>query len=329
MAKLQRMQNGDSMRNKRRSFADDGWAVWIDGDDVSTVYLNDWLSPRGHSFVDLAVRIRGIQATRSLSLFIPFSVSKEELRDISLLLQDEQILRATFSAGCIIDYLKNDCTSEVAYNGRTVDLVHISRFGFSLEPLADGTMLSVDLEALREYLVNDEAYFLFRLPHKSLDEVFCRKINVGGLLGRVRDLLTTPVLSEKYGYSVRINEARLLPPEINRIGAFHRQKLKKAVITLSINDAYEVSDRNCYRIRRLEENLYRSYVPEGFSCEDVITYQWNQTREYNLQGHFNFYLEIGRESISRTSMFAYMILLLMVGAGGNALWTLIQFLLGW
>lgn len=312
------------MKNKQKSFADDGWAVWIDGDDVSTVYLNDWLNPQGKSFVDIAIRIRGVRATKSLNVYIPFRVSEAELTDTSLLLRDEQILRATFSAGCIIDYLKNDYTSEIAYNGRTIDLVHISRFGFTLAPLADGTLLSVDLEKLRTYLANDEAYLLFRLPHKSLDDVFRKKINVGGLLGRIRDLITTPVVSEKYGYSARINEARLLPSEINRIGVFHRQKLKKAVITLSINAAYEINDRNCYRIRRLEENLYHSYVPEGFSCEDVITYQWNQTREHNLQGHFNFYFDITKESVSRTSMVVYMILLLVVGAAGNALWELVK-----
>ena len=314
------------MKKKQKSFADDGWAVWIDGDDISTVYLNDWLNPQGKSYVDIAVRIRGVLTTKSLNIFIPFSVSETELIDTSLLLQNEQILRATFSAGCIIDYLKNDCTSEVAYNGRTIDLVHISKFGFTLKPLANGTLFTADLERLREYLANDEAYFLFRLPHKSLGDVFHREIDVGGLLGRIRDLITTPVISEKYGYSVRINEARLLPTEINRIGPLHRQKLKKAVITLSINDSYEVGDRNCYRIRRLEEDLYRSYVPEGFSCEDVITYQWNQTREHNLQGHFNFYFDIGKESVSRTSMLAYMLLLLMVGATGNAIWELIKFL---
>lgn len=316
------------MKNKQKSFADDGWAVWIDGDDVSTVFLNDWLNPQGHSFVDIAVHIRGVQATKSLNIYIPFPVTEKELFDTSLLLRDEQILRATFSTGCIIDYLKNECTSEIAYNGRTVDLVHISKLVFSLKQLADGTLFSADLEKLREYLANDEAYFLFRLPHKSLDDVFRQRINVGGVLGRVRDLITTPVVSEKYGYSVRINEARLLPSEINRIGAFHRQKLKKAVITLSVNEKYEINDRNCYRIRRLEEKLYRSYVPEGFSCEDVITYQWNQSREQNLQGHFNFYIDIGKESVSRTSMFVYMILLLVVGAAGNALWDLIKFLFG-
>ena len=314
------------MKNKHKSFADDGCAVWIDGDDTSTIYLNDWLDPQGKSFVDVAVRIRGVRATRSLSLYIPFRVCAEELTDISLLLKDERILRATFSAGCIIDYLKNDCTSEIAYNGRTLDLVHLSRFGFSLTPLADGSLLTVDLERLQPYLANDEAYVLFRLPHKSLDDIFRQQINVGGLLGRVRDLITTPVVSEKYGYSVRINEARLLPPEINRIGAFHRQKLKKAVVTLSVNEKYEINDRNCYRIRRLEEDLYRDYVPKGFSCEDVITYQWNQTREHNLQGHFNFYFDIVRESVSRTSMVVYMILLLIVGAAGNALWDLMKLL---
>ena len=30
------------MSKKRRKFADDGWAIWVDGDDTSTVYINDW-----------------------------------------------------------------------------------------------------------------------------------------------------------------------------------------------------------------------------------------------------------------------------------------------
>ena len=45
---------------KQRKFADDGWAIWIDGEDTSTVYINDWLNPKGKSFVDLGIRIRGV-----------------------------------------------------------------------------------------------------------------------------------------------------------------------------------------------------------------------------------------------------------------------------
>lgn len=40
------------MSIKTRKFADDGWEIWIDGDDRSTVYLNEWINPKGKSYVD-------------------------------------------------------------------------------------------------------------------------------------------------------------------------------------------------------------------------------------------------------------------------------------
>ena len=141
---------------------------------------------------------------------------------------------------------------------------------------------------------------------------------------RLRDLITTPVVSEKYGYSIRINESRLLPEEITRIGMFHRQKLNKAAITISVDENYELNDSGCYRIRRLEENLYKEYLPTDYRTEDIITYQWNQNREDNFQGQFNFYYSITRESISKGSMLLYMILLLSIGVIGDAVSNAVQ-----
>ena len=316
------------MASKNKRFADDGWAVWVNGDDNSTVYINDWLTPMGDSFVDFAVRIRGVKSSVSLHVYVPFSVTKDEITDVSLSFKDEGVLRATFSAACIIDYKKNECTSEIAYNARTIDLVHISCLEYELKPLSNGTLITVDLEKLQEYLANDEAYFLWRMPHKSLNEIFKPHINVGGLLTRLRDLITTPVVSEKYGYSIRINEARLLPDEINRIGAFHRQKLKKAVITISIGEDYSMNDANCYRIRRVEKDLYKTYVPKCFNCDDAITYQWNQNRDTDMLGHFNFYFDVSREYISKMSMLLYMILLMVVGIIGGFLEDLINLVFG-
>jgi hypothetical protein len=60
------------MSKKQRKFADDGWAVWVDGDDTSTVYINDWLNPKAKSYVDIAVRIRGVKVSRGLCVYIPF-----------------------------------------------------------------------------------------------------------------------------------------------------------------------------------------------------------------------------------------------------------------
>ena len=315
------------MPKKHRKFADDGWAVWIDGDDTSTVYINNWLNPKGKSYVDMAIRVRGIQATKALNVYIPFVVSPDEIEDVSLLFKDTKILQATFSAACIVDYKKNEHTSEIAYNGKTIDIVHISTLTYQTKLLADGTLMNINLEELRPFLDNDEAYFIWRMPHKSLDEIFKPRVSMGNVMGRLRDLLTTPVVSEKYGYSIRVNESRLLPEEITRIGAFHRQKLKKAVITISIDENYELNDSGCYRTHRLEENLYEDYLPKDYNREDVITYQWHQNREYNLQGQFNFYYTIAKDSISRGSMFLYMTLLTIIGVFGNLiasyLWELI------
>ena len=315
------------MPKKHRKFADDGWAVWIDGDDTSTVYINNWLNPKGKSYVDMAIRVRGIQATKALNVHIPFVVSPDEIEDVSLLFKDTKILQATFSAACIVDYKKNEHTSEIAYNGKTIDIVHISTLAYQTKLLADGTLMNINLEELRPFLDNDEAYFIWRMPHKSLDEIFKPRVSMGNVMGRLRDLLTTPVVSEKYGYSIRVNESRLLPEEITRIGAFHRQKLKKAVITLSIDENYELNDSGCYRTHRLEENLYEDYLPKDYTREDVITYQWHQNREYNLQGQFNFYYTISKDSISRGSMTLYMLLLTVIGVFGNLiasyLWELI------
>lgn len=316
------------MAKKQRKFADDGWAVWIDGEDTSTIHINDWLNPTGKSYVDIAIHIRGIKSSKSLNVYVPFFVLNEEIEDVSLFFENTKILQAIFSAACIVDYMKNPHTSEIAYNGKTVDIVHISTTGFKAEPLSDGTLIRVDLQKLQPYIDNDEAYFIWRMPHKSLDAIFKPYIDVGNVMERLRDLITTPVVSEKYGYSIRINESRLLPEEITRIGMFHRQKLNKAVITISVGENYELNDTGCYRIRRLEENLYQAYLPSDYPTEDVITYQWNQSRENNFHGHFNFYYSITRDSVSKGSMFLYMILLLTVGVISNAIFNAIQALIG-
>lgn len=316
------------MPKNQRKFADDGWAVWVDGDDTSTVYINDWLNPKGKSYVDIAVRIRGALNVKSLNVYVPFSVTKKEIDDVSLLFRDTKILQATFSAACIVDYKKNAHTSEIAYNGKTVDIVHISTLEYQLQQLSEGALISVDLEALRPFLDNDEIYFVWRMPHKTLDDIFKPHVDVKNVIDRLRDLITTPVVSEKFGYSVRINESRLLPEEITRIGGFHRQKLKKAVITISVDENYEMNDAGCYRIRRLEENLYKTYLPADYETEDVITYQWNQNREDNFQGQYNFYYSITRESVSKGSMLLYMILLLTVGVIGDLVSEVVKAALG-
>jgi len=316
------------MAKKQRKFVDDGWAVWSDGDDIFTVYLQDWLNPKGDSYVDLAIRIRNVKVSTRVRVYVPFPVSREEIEDVSLLFNDTKILQAVFGSACIIDYKKNDFTSEIAYIGKTVDILHISTLGYQLSELSDGTLIEFDLKPIQPFIDNDEAYFIWRMPHKSLDNLFKSGVGAGSLASRFRDLVTSPTLSEKNGYSVRINEPRLLPEEITRVGSFHRQKIKKAVITISVSEDYDINDEGCYRIRHLEDDLYGAYIPKGYKTDDVISYQWHQNRESNLQGQFNFYYNITKNSISGLSMTVYMILLMALAVAGEILGDFAKTLLG-
>ena len=307
------------MAKKRRKFVDDGWAIWSDGDDIFTIYLQDWLNPKGESYVDLAIRIRNVKASSRMRVYVPFDVSREEIEDVSLLFNDTKILQAVFGSACIVDYKKNDFTSEIAYIGKTVDILHISTMEYQLSELSDGTLMDINLAPIQPFIDNEEAYFIWRLPHKSLNRLFKSRVGAGSLLSRFRDLITSPMLSEKHGYSVRINEPRHLPEEITRVGSFHRQKIKKAIITISVSEDYDINDEGCYRIRHLEDDLYGEYIPKRFKTDDVISYQWHQDRESNMQGQFNFYYNITRNSISGGSMTVYMILLMLLAVMGEIL----------
>ena len=70
------------MGSKKRKFADDGWALWIDGDDRSTIYLNEWINPKGKSYVDISVRVYGAKGTKAVNFFVPFVIEKSELNSL-------------------------------------------------------------------------------------------------------------------------------------------------------------------------------------------------------------------------------------------------------
>lgn len=316
------------MGNKKRKFADDGWALWIEGDDRSTIYLNEWINPKGKSFVDVSVRIYGAKSTKNVNFFVPFSIENGEITDLSYLLSEPAALRALFNTNGKVDAEKTRYTSELRYDNRTVSLINLTDEFVKTKPVAYGTLISVDFTFIEDYITSDEAYLIFRIPHKTLDGVFAPTIDVGRVIDKINSLIQSPILSEKYGYSIRINEARLLPPEINGIGELHEQRIRKALVTISLSDEYEMNDSTCYRIRRLEAELNRNYAPVGYDCSDAITYQWVEERDFNMKAHYNFYFTMEHNQISKLSMFVYLFIVLLIGALGGAIYDLFRLMFG-
>lgn len=312
------------MSIKTRKFADDGWGIWIDGDDRSTVYLNEWINPKDKSYVDIGVRIYGAKKANDLNIYVPFEITEHEIADLSVELSDDNILRGLFNTNGIVDAEKNEYTSELRYDGRTVSLINLSKEILKAKRVAEGTVITAALNKIQQHITSDEAYVIFRIPHRTLDKVFTPQMNVRGSIERLKELISSPVVMQKYGYSIRINEARLLPSEINKIEVLHQQRIRKALVTISIDEAYELNDSNCYRIRRMEEDLYKDYAPHGYDCKDVITYQWVEERDKNMKAHYNFYFNIVHSKISQNSVLLYMLIMLLTAVAGNAIYGLIR-----
>ena len=316
------------MENKKRRFADDGWALWIDGDDRSTFYLNEWINPKGKSYVDISVRVYGANNAKTVNLFVPFVVEDNEITDLSYMLSDGSALRMLFNTNGKVNSERTKYTSELRYDNRTVSLINLSSEFTIVKNVSYGTVITVDFEFINDCITSDEAYLIFRIPHKTLDKVFAHAIDVGSLLDRINSLIQSPIISEKYGYSIRINEARLLPPAINEIEELQEQRIRKALVTISLGDEYEMNDSTCYRIRRLEAELNRGYAPDGYDCSDAITYQWVEERDHNMKAHYNFYFTMEHNEISKISMFVYLLLVLLIGALGGAIYDLFKLMLG-
>jgi hypothetical protein len=314
--------------NKKRRFADDGWALWIDGDDRSTIYLNEWINPKGKSYVDISVRVYGAKEANEVNFFVPFEIEKNEITDLSYMLSDSSALRALFNTNGKVDSEKTKYTSELRYDNRTVSLINLANEFVTVKKVSYGTVITVNINFIKDFITSDEAYLIFRIPHKTLDEVFAPAIDVGSMFDRINSLIQSPIISEKYGYSIRINEARLLPPEINEIEDLQEQRIRKALVTISLGDEYEMNDSTCYRIRRLEAELNRGYAPQGYDCSDAITYQWVEERDHNMKAHYNFYFTMEHNEISKISMLVYLLLVLLIGAMGGAIYDLFKLLFG-
>ena len=311
------------MGSKIRRFADDGWAVWIDGDEKSTVYFNEWINPGGKNYVDVGIRIYGARNAREANIFIPFEITKEEIEDLSSMLTDAEILRGVFNNSCRVNENKDSNLLDIKYGKHELNVLKLSDRSASVQKLSTGALITIGIEKMRNLLTADELYLLFRIPHKSMNAVFEKKDDMTGFVRKLHESITSPVVTEKYGYAIRINEARLLTPEISDIEALHQQNLRKALVSISISDDYELNDYSCYRIRRLEENLYRDYAPCGFDCSSAISYQWVEERDNDKKTHYNFYFDISCSAVSKKSLVLYFCIVLTVAAAGNTLYGLL------
>lgn len=296
---------------KQKMLINDGFAIWLDGNNKQfDVHINEWMMPLFGNFIEFGIRVYEANHVNKIGLFIPFYITESEIVDLSSSLENEPVARGIFNAYCKITSYSNCPISEIEYKGRKENIIKLSFLKKHIEKCCQGTIIYFDISYVHTILTQNEIYIRFRVPHKSLDVLFFNKKQ------NLKSLFESPVIKYQFNYIMKINDIRSLPQEVRCIPELSSQDIKKIVVLISCKEDYDIDDKECYKIRLLEKDLFSSHVPPNFDCNNVITYQWREQSKKN----YVFKFVINNESISKKSLFEYAIIVIVLSAIGSALW---------
>ncbi len=191
------------------------------------------------------------------------------------------------------------------------------------EESSGGVLLTVDCKPFAQ-LINSEQceegyhkgfYIRFRVPHISLEKSTRKKGVYSGIITE------TPSRNTIIQYMQRVNERRALPYKLfEKYPYIENQYISKAMSMLAVNNKYEISDTECYKIRQLEYKLHDMYIPEGFiegrHFDEVNVYQWKivNKNDDSRTNSFVFNIKIQRDDTKLIDWIRYSVVGLISGA---------------
>lgn len=318
------------MATIKNKFSNDDFAIWFSGSKnflnlnfknffYFDVHINEWLNPKNENYIDLGIRIYNTHKISSCNIFVPFLITSNELVDLYDKFQDENIARGIFNANCILDKEHVNSIIEIQYNDRNENIIKLSCLYPCVTSIGNGSLINLNFDNIKCKLTSSETYIRFRLPHKTIDNLFNSKKH------NYKRAIESPIITDIYSYVININEVRSLSPYIRNIFPKSSQKINKVILTSSINSEYNIDDATCYRIRYLEGDLYSNYVPDTFSCDNVITYQW--LSEKSMKNHYTFNFKVSFTRVLWATIAIYCFFVIAFSFLGDFLWQLLKIIL--
>lgn len=236
--------------------------------------------------------------------------------------------RAIFNSNCEITYgtdlktdeaLREDLQNIIRIkHGARID--YIIKADGNLKPVdekCNGTLLKIDCGKYKQVITSDNnneknlqkgIYVRFRVSHPQLEKDQLKK---GGVTSGT--LLDAPSSNTLIQYMQRVNDIRSLPHEI--LDQYHdigKQYIGKAMSMIALSRKYEIDDEACYKIRQLEYDLHKMYIPDGFikgeKKDSVNIYQWNAVNrkpENERTSSMVFNIKIRREKSTAKDWLRY------------------------
>lgn len=306
------------MLNTQYRIFNDGFAIWFSGNSQCfefDVHINEWIAAKSN-FIDIGIRIFNTYDIKNGYIFIPFKLSSSSVVDVAHTLSDEKITRGVFNTACKITIPIDKPIFKIEYNNRIENIIPLDLLKPVTNTIEDGTLIQLSFNDVISRLDTSETYIRFRIPHESLNKRFISPKH------NYKSIFESPIITDKINYTIQINESRTLPSRIKYFFADNSQHINKVRVLLSASQEYDIDDSTCYKVRHLEEDLYKNYVPSVFKCDNAITYHWvieNMT-------HYNFFIKLEIKKLLYKSLLLYSILIILLSFVGNILWKLLTML---
>lgn len=308
--------------------ADDGYAVWTipvnggNNDAPIDVHINQWVMREKNNirvYVDFGIRVYSAKNVSEICFYLPCDIEMQDIRDLSLLLKDANIARGVFNTNCSIRNNDINGIVELKYNTHDSNIFELPK---NIKKLNNGIIITFDVLTISKKLTKDELYIRFRIPNKKEEEFLAEKSNALDSFARI---LSSPILHEKYLYTIRVNEMRSLPEQIRFNTLVQNQKILKIILTVCANGPFTVDPSTCYKTRVIEKELYKDYVPKSFDLDRCMVNQWMQEKaSFN---HYNFTCIFCKEEVNKRSLLLYAFFVICLSALGGALVELVKILL--
>lgn len=243
--------------NIKNQFINDNFAIFLDGSSDKykyDIHINDWLVYPIGNYIDFGIRIYNISTVNYVYIYVPYKIDLEDIIDLAPLFGNEKIARALTNTFAKITTSTSSPIIEINYYDTTESIVFLSLLNTSTRLCENGTIIYFSFEQAHPYIKSENCYIRFRIPHESLNKIFsCKKHDY-------KFLFDSPIITDKYQHTIKINEYRALPFEVRQIFTLQKQCINKVLFFLSAIDKIDINDNICENVRPLEPDLFESYI---------------------------------------------------------------------
>ena len=272
-------------------------------------------------FLDIGIMVYEPSNVQSVNIFTPFKVKKSEISDLGNLFEKNSNLVSTiFNAD-----LKSQLTEVQSKNLEVVDSKNKVQFYiYMIDHKNDVKMLRKNYGgSVINIKVNSQSeikplYYRIRISSDTLEELYTRYKPESQWL----DSHSTVTELIDFRVNEKRNLDRTLLEDMGEGGWMHFKKAEYFVMREFRYD-YVSSHREMLRSRRLEEDLWDSYVGDDCECDKIIAYHWSWEEKDMVPG-FNAFVKYRYLTSDMTTKIKFCLFLGLIALMGGILGTVLM-----